>query len=61
MCEVTLVTCKLHLYTLFTCLETTLHGYTPCETRTGGFEVRDDIALTVTVCIALFEVISELQ
>ena len=27
----------------------------------GGFEVRNNIALMVTVCIASFEVISELQ
>ena len=27
----------------------------------GGFEVKNDIALTVTVCIALFKAISELQ
>ena len=35
--------------------------YTPCETHTGGFEVRNNIALTVTVCIALFVAIGELQ
>ena len=27
----------------------------------SGFEVRNNIALTITVCIALFEVIDELQ
>ena len=33
---------------------------TPCETHTGGFEVRNNIALTVTVCIGSFEAIGEL-
>ena len=27
----------------------------------GGFEVKNNIALTVVVCIALFEAIGELQ
>ena len=27
-----------------------VEGYIPCETHTGGFEVRNNIALTVTVC-----------
>ena len=38
-----------------------MHGYTPCGTHTGGIEVKNNIALTVTVCIALFVVIGELQ
>ena len=35
--------------------------YTPCGTHTGGFEGKNNITLMVTVCIASFEVISELQ
>ena len=38
-----------------------MQSYTSCETHTGGFEVRNSIALTVTVCITSFEVIGELQ
>ena len=37
------------------------HGYTPCGTHMGGIEVENNITLTVTVCIASFEVIGELQ
>ena len=35
--------------------------YAACETHLDSFEVRNNIALMVTVCIALFEVISKLQ
>ena len=38
-----------------------LYGYTPCGTHTGSTEVRNNIPLMVTVCIALFAVISEVQ
>ena len=55
-----LVNCIL-LHFLFTCWNATLQSYTSCETHTGGFEVRNSITLTVTVCISLFEVIGELQ
>ena len=34
---------------------------TECGTHTSDFEVKNNIALTVTVCIASFEVIGELQ
>ena len=33
----------------------------PVRIHSGGFEVENNIALTVTVCIALFKVIGELQ
>ena len=42
-------------------LKAALHTYTPCETHTSDFEVKNNIALTVTVCIAWFEVIGKLQ
>ena len=69
MCQVSLVTCILLHYTKITvnfCLpperpKAALHGYTLCGTHTGGIEVENNIALTVTVCIASFEVIGELQ
>ena len=35
--------------------------YTPCGTHTSDFEVKNNIALMVTVCIASFEVIGKLQ
>ena len=38
-----------------------MQDYTACETHTGIFEVKNNIALTVTLCIASFEAISELQ
>ena len=38
-----------------------MHGHTPCGTHTGSIEVKNKIVLTVTVCIASFEVIGELQ
>ena len=38
-----------------------MHGYTPCGTHTGTTEVENNIVLTVTVCIASFEVIGKLQ
>ena len=41
----------------FSCLLEHVEGYNaPYEVQLGGFEVRSDIALTVTVCI-----VSELQ
>ena len=47
----------------FTCWKAALHSYThtPCGTQTGGFEVKNNIALTATVCIASFEAIGKLQ
>ena len=42
-------------------LKAALHSYTPCGTHTSDFEVKNNIALTVTVCIASFEVIGEFQ
>ena len=42
-------------------LKAALHSYTPCGTHTSDFEVKNNIALTVTVCIASFEVIGKLQ
>ena len=62
-----LVTCILLRYTLKLwsisayLLKATLHSYTLCGTHTSDFEVKNNIALTVTVCIASFEVISKLQ
>ena len=38
-----------------------LQNYTACETPSGGFEVRNNIALTLTVCIASFKTNSKLQ
>ena len=67
MRQVPLVTCILLCYTkiMGSISVYPLKGcttcYTPCETHMGGFEVKNDIALTVTVCIALFKAISELQ
>ena len=46
---------------LFTCWKATLQVYTPCETCTGDFKVRNNITLMATVLIASLEVISELQ
>ena len=37
-----------------------LQSYTACEIPSGGFEVRNNAALMVTVSIASFEVIGEL-
>ena len=53
MCQVTLLYCSatLKLWSL------SIPGYTRCETHTGGFEIKSNITLTVTVYIALFEVI----
>jgi len=42
-------------------LKSELHGYTPSETHTGGFYVKNNIALIVTVIIASVEAIGELQ
>ena len=42
-------------------LKAALHSYTPCGTHTSNFGVKNNITLTVTVCIATFEVIGELQ
>ena len=62
MCLCNLYSATLKLQSiLFTSWKATLHGYTPSETHTGSFEVKNNIALTVTVCIALFEVIGEVQ
>ena len=38
-----------------------IQNYIFCETPLGGFEVGNNIALMVTVCIALFKTICELQ
>ena len=38
-----------------------MQGYTPYETHTSCFEVKNNIALTVTICVTSFEVIGELQ
>ena len=48
---------------LFTCWKTAQPSYTSCgkDTRTGGLKVENNITLTVTVCIAPFKVIGELQ
>ena len=67
MRQVPLVTCILLRYTLKLrsisayLLKAALHRYTPCGIHTSDFEVKNNIALTVTVCIASFEVIGELQ
>ena len=67
MRQVPLVTCILLRYTkfysqfLFTSWMAALHGYTRCGTHTSGIRVENKIVLTVTVCIASFEVIGELQ
>ena len=42
-------------------LKAAMHSYTPCGTHMSSFEVKNNIAWTVTVCIASFEVIGELQ
>ena len=42
-------------------LKAALHSDTPCGKHTSDFEVKSNIPLTVTVCIALFKVIGELQ
>ena len=53
---------QLKLWSIFAyLLKATLHSYTPCGTHTSDFEVKNNIVLTVTFCIALFEVIGELQ
>ena len=68
MCQVSLVTCILLRYTKITvnfCLLAEWlqcrDNYTPCETHTGSFEVRNNITLMVTVCIASFKTIGKLQ
>ena len=66
MRQVPLVTCILLRYTKITVnfcllLKATLHSYTACGTHTSDFEVKNNIALMVTICIASFEVIGELQ
>ena len=67
MRQIPLVTCILLRYTLKLrsisayLLKAALHSYTPSGTHTSDFEVKNNIALTVTVCIASFEVISKLQ
>ena len=68
MRQVPLVICILLHYTKITvnfclpaCSKAALHGYTPCRTLTGGFEVKTNTALMVRVCIASFEAISEHQ
>ena len=67
MRQVPLVTCILLRYTLKLqsisayLLKAALHSYTPCGTHTSDFEVKNNITLTVTVCIASFEVIGKLQ
>ena len=38
-----------------------MHGYTPCGTHTGSIEVENNIVLTVTIWMASFKVIGELQ
>ena len=59
------VTCVLLCYTKITMsaylLKAALHSHTSCGTHTSDLEVNNSITLTVTVCIASFEVISELQ
>ena len=63
MRQVPLVICILLRYTKIMvnfCL-LTLYSYTPCGTHTSDFEVKNNITLTVTVCIASFEVIGEVQ
>ena len=52
----TLVTCILLCYTKICCLPAE-----PCETPSSGFEVRNIVALTVTVSIASFKMIGKLQ
>ena len=67
MHQVSLVTCILLRYTKITvnfCLPAeTVHCIVllPVGTHTGGFEVKNNIALTVIVCIVSFEAIGELQ
>ena len=68
MRQVPLVTCILLRYTKITvnfCLLAEWlqcrDNYTPCETHTGSFEVRNNITLMVTVCIASFKTIGKLQ
>ena len=66
MHQVPLVTCNysatLKLWSISAyLLKAALHSYTPCGIYTSDFGVKNNIALTVTVCIAAFEVIGELQ
>ena len=65
MCQLPLVTCILLCYTkimVYFCLPAGRpHCWAPCEANMGGFEVRNNIALMITVCIALFKAIGELQ
>ena len=67
MRQVPLVTCILLCYTLKLrsistyLLKAALHSYTPCGTHTSDFEVKNNIALMVTVCIASFEAIGEVE
>lgn len=39
----------------------TVQNYIACETPSGNFEVRNDIACMVTTCITLFKTIDKLQ
>ena len=67
MRQVPLVNCILLRYTKIIrsisayLLKAALHSYTPCGTHSSDFEVKNNIALMVVVCIASFEVIVELQ
>ena len=38
-----------------------MQNYTACETPLGGFQVRNNLATTLTVCIASFKTIGKLQ
>jgi len=38
-----------------------MQNYTACETPSGGFQVRNNIATTLTVCIDSFKTIGKLQ
>ena len=63
MRQVPLVTCillKLRPISAYL-LKAALHSYTSCGTHTSDFDVKNNIAFKVTVCIASFKVIGELQ
>ena len=38
-----------------------MHSYTPCGTHMAGSEVKINVTLMVTVCIASFKAIGKLQ
>ena len=64
MCQVPLAICILLCYTKIMinfCLPAERQGSSPYETHRSCFEVKNNIALTVMVCIALFKMIGEIQ